>query len=298
MKNKFDILIAIASWEQRFALGTKKNITNAEISEFYCYSNINSPHPKETKENIQQLISEEQLAKNMKHSEFNFDSTIDIWKSLSESITRDRFYRKKVLLDVTTCPREIIWYILFFLRKNECHISFVYYKPGEYPGEWLTKDTRRPRFIIKHSGISEFNRPTGLFILTGFDPNRTQQLINFYEPKFILLGVQETNDLDKNSKNEALHQELIKNYKNHIEVFSLNCYDEDKSLPLILEKIEKHLSEYNFIMTSLGPKISAITIYKVFLKHPEIALSYARSHEYNINYSQGIGSSCEGGLTY
>lgn len=45
----------------------------------------------------------------------------------------------------------------------------------------------------------------------------------------------------------------------------------------------------NFILTSLGPKLSAISAYQCYLEHPEIALSYLPCKEYNVDYCHGIG---------
>ena len=53
-----------------------------------------------------------------------------------------------------------------------------------------------------------------------------------------------------------------------------------------------------FSVSSLGPKLSAISVYKTFLKHPEIALTYIPCREYNENYCEGIGDSYESEMQF
>jgi hypothetical protein len=53
-----------------------------------------------------------------------------------------------------------------------------------------------------------------------------------------------------------------------------------------------------FVVSSLGPKLSAISVYKTFLKHPEIALTYIPCREYNENYCEGIGDSYESEMQF
>ena len=50
------------------------------------------------------------------------------------------------------------------------------------------------------------------------------------------------------------------------------------------------------IMSSLGPKPSAVALYKVCRKIPQVALVYAPSKEFNKEYSYGIGRKIVGKL--
>src|SRR6185295_6914632 len=211
-KKNYDILIATTSWEQRFLLGVEKNLVLHDIDFCLLFSNESNPHLTETNLNIDTFKSKKIFEK-YRLIDIDFGSTLNIWQKLSSELNQKEFESKKVLIDITTTPREIIWYTIYFLKESKCEISYIYHKPQKYTSDWLTKDPRKPRFIIKHSGISEFGKPTGLFILTGFDHNRTEQLINFYEPKLILLGVQKKNILDTDNRNAFLHENLIKQFK-------------------------------------------------------------------------------------
>ena len=49
-------------------------------------------------------------------------------------------------------------------------------------------------------------------------------------------------------------------------------------------------------MSSLGPKPSAIALYRLKKKYPQTSLAYTPSNEFNRDYSYGIGEKCTGQL--
>jgi len=51
---------------------------------------------------------------------------------------------------------------------------------------WLSRDPGKPRFVFKMSGLTKLGQPTALVILTGFDVQRTEQLIRFFEQPSLL----------------------------------------------------------------------------------------------------------------
>ncbi len=55
-------------------------------------------------------------------------------------------------------------------------------------------------------------------------------------------------------------------------------------------------SAYNVIMSSLGPKLTAITLYKLHRENEARGLVYAPSNEFSLEYSSGIGPCFEGTL--
>lgn len=278
-------IIAVLGWEERFIEGLKKNLDSFNSHTLYLI--IFNEYESYSSENLlkAQDICDEKKVK-LEKLELSYQKPVDSWRKLESLITNELTNIGKIILDISTMPRETIWGLLFFLQKNEIETHFIYHKPRNY-GEWLCKEPDRPRLLYKHSGIAEFGRRTALMILTGYDYDRTNQLVRFYEPALTILGLQKGNQFDNQNRNvEELHRNECNG--SEIKSFEIDFYNGDFGLSVLNEEIIKLKNDYNVIVASLGPKISSISIYRLFLKHPEIALTYVPTKQYNESYSIGI----------
>lgn len=277
-------LITVLGWEDRFRLGVeinfKKEIYNQLIIViFKDYFNM-----KGMKES---LIYLEKLAKqkgvDLKRIELVYNKSVENWKTL------DRFFSNNqnlsnVTLNITTIPRETIWTFLFFLKKNNQNIDYVYFKPKEYTKGWLTKNHKNPRLLFKHSGVFELNKQLALFIITGFDKLRLRQLIEFYEPDKIVLFCQNGEQYGNHLRNNGFSNSI----NISIEQVEIDSYSVTDATKTIKEKIKSN-SDFNIILSSQGPKISSLSTYLCYLEYKDqIALSYVPAREFNGDYSTGI----------
>lgn len=291
---KLDAVITFASWEDRFYLGLEKDLrvySTKEINMYY-YKEYAS-RTEDNRNKVQKLCLKKKI--NLKATEIASKTPADTWRVYENRINAKEWAAKNVLVDISTMPRDSIWSIFFFLEKAGAKINYIYYKPQHYNKDWLSRDPEKPRLIFKHSGVAKLGYQTGLVIVTGFDPDRTLQLINFFEPKLILLGIQTGSQFESNKLNLKAHKSILIGQHN-IETFKVDAYSKDHGQRVIERVVNKYLDEYNIIMSSLGPKPSAVALYKVCKKYPEIALAYAPSREFNIDYSHGIGRKIEGVL--
>ncbi len=93
------------------------------------------------------------------------------------------------------------------------------------------------------------------------------------------------------NKKEDLINEIRANFLievDKVERFNLDSYNQTNSFELIAAKVNDNLEDYNIIFSSLGPKTSAIPIYKVNRLYPQTALCYLPCKEFNKDYSKGI----------
>lgn len=135
-----------------------------------------------------------------------------------------------------------------------------------------------------------------MLILTGFDAERTDQLIRFFEPEITLLGFQIGEQYSNAKLNLVRHEQCLDRWKalTNIRTFSLDAYSNDNGFKNIEPWIKKHIPDSNIVMSSLGPKPSAVARYHICKKYPPIALAYVPSKDYNLNYSYGLGSTITG----
>jgi len=283
---KTDILISFVSWEDRYIMSLSKDLETytPTIVILFKYDNILTTEWKT--ENIEKSCKSqpkpEVIILNPNNPKEKWEKILSVFSFINE--------KQNIVINVTTMPREIIWDILFNCKKSKANCLIIYYKPEKYSNDWISRDPDYPRLLYKMSGIATLNRPTILIVTCGFDILRLDNLISSFEPKSLIIFIQEGNDpRNKTVINECTNAYGRKYGKENI--IRYNAYNVENTYELISKLIDerKLLDHYNIILGSLGAKISAIALFKIWLKYPQVALSYIRSKEYNRNYSSGIG---------
>lgn len=279
-------LISFASWEDRFYLGFEKNINSDQFGEvilFYFDSYAERTEPNRTKT---VGICQKKQIYILSHS--IEDDPAAAWKAIVEVI-KNSVFKNNILIDISTMPREVIW-ILFDLMHEfhpKVEINYVYFTPEEYNKAWLSRDPGRPRMVYKLSGINKFDSSTLLIILTGYDVHRVRQLIDFFEPEKTILGIQ-TGDQHGNKEIKELYYQQYGNNKDLYTLIDIDSYTENRGFQELENSIIEHIDNYNIVMTSLGPKLAAVSLYKLHKKYPDTGLAYAPSRDFNPDYSKGL----------
>lgn len=291
---KIDSIVAVAGWEERFVLGFRKTLeehapSNVMVIAFEEYLDVTAENRSQVKQ-----LSE---AANAVYTELRVrrEAPASVWEEVTSVLSSEEWSKKSVLVDITTMPREVIWLFFGGLEDAGSTISYVYYRPGEYASEWVTRDTERPRLVYQNSGVSEFGRDTCLVVLSGFDVDRVAQMIQFFEPAAILIGLQTGTQFENQRKNIERHRLQLAGFK-QIKYFDIDAYSSDHGFASIENVTTEEREKYNIVAASLGPKLSAIALYQLHGKYPTLALAYAPSRQFNAGYSKGIGEPVIGHL--
>lgn len=290
-----DTIITVASWEERFRLGLeniKQSLTPKRVIIFYYYEY--EQWSKENREAISKVCSSDNCS--VIESRLYFNNSVKTWKTIASSIQDNVINGELVTLDISTMPREAIWIISDCLRRKKCDVQYIYNKPMSYAEDWLSRDPERPRFVFRLSGISRLDAPTTLLVITGFDSERTKQLVRYYEPRNLIIGLQSGEQYENLKKNREEHIKAFHRNK-EIRWFDVDGYD----LQATIRAVEFNLQDSkknrnNIILSSLGPKISALALYKYHMDHENTALAYAPSKEFNKEYSKGLSETLCGYL--
>lgn len=281
------ILISFASWEPRFIMGVTHLIKEGGIEK--CVIVYSTEYATRTAPNRDELIK---VAKEhnvvLKEIPIELETSIASWKQLAQELPQHFTSDIDVLFDISTAPREPLWYVLHILDALGCNVQWIYHHPGSYTKDWLSRNSQSPRLILKRSGIALPGKKTCIIALAGFDHERLAQLIERYEPIKCFVGRQTGNQLDNPSRNTGFNEAFIN--QKEIEVFDFDCYDaSNEAVQTLLKRLPIDIWEkYNVIGAALGPKPSAITMFKLTQIHPEMGLVYIPSGEYNPEYSSGI----------
>jgi len=282
MQNK--ILITVLGWEERFSASNEIILEKSTISKIIliCFQDyVSMSGMKENHKATLDLAKKNNIE--LKEIKLVYGDSVSNW-SIFETFFVSA--QEEYLLNITTIPRETIWTLFFFLKKSSNIISYFYFKPLKYSDTWLTRNHKNPRLLFKHSGLIDLDKKLALFIISGFDPARLEQIIAFYEPHKIILFAQvgeQFENIKRNCNSE------ITNLNGDIEILSIDSYDIKSATQLLEDKYLDLKDEFNIVIDSQGPKVSSLSVYDVYLKSEgSIALAYVPVKDFHPEYSSGI----------
>ncbi len=292
---KIDAIVGVAGWEERFRLGIQRDLEIHRPSDVVIFAF--TEYLKATEQHRAEI---ERLAKGMgtRYVEVQLPwGPVEVWNAIRDSFAAPEWVGRATLVDISTMPREVIYWAFSFLHSVEADIQYVYYRPDRYAPEWVSRDTDRPRLVYQHSGISEFGKETCLLLVSGFDTDRAAQLMQFFEPREVLVGVQLGEQFDNQAKNAGRIEQRL-HRRSDVKMFQLDAYSPDHGLAAIADALKEKIGKYNVVAASLGPKPSAVALYRLHCSHRDIALAYAPSRQLNLDYSSGIGEAVTGFLDF
>ena len=287
------VLVAFASWEDRFVEGVLRDLSEVRCSQvLVCYF---SDYCERT-EHARSEVRRECHKQNLDHREVKLDTGTphENLRLLDEAVM-DLEDSLPVVVDISTMPREIIWHVFWLCEHREGPLHYRYYSPINYSADWLSRDPGRPRLVHKLSGIASPQFKTVLLLAVGYDSQRVSQLIKFFEPSKLLLGLQSDSPFPDNEPIMARYVDDLRGGE-RFETFSVDAFQIDHGYGTFEEKLQEVVSQSNVILGSLGPKLSAVALYRIRQRWPQIALVYAPANEFNMEYSRGIGSLFKGTL--
>ncbi len=291
---RVDALITMASWEDRFLLGTERLIASRCPAHVIMYY-FGEPYASWTIQSRRAVRQKcEQAGIGFDELQLDVDDPAKNWGSIAEKTTKCVAHGSAVLVDLSTMPREMIWWTFWLCDLQGAIVHYVYHRPEAY-GEWLSRDPQCPRLVYRMSGLANLGRRTALVILAGYDVERCQQLINFFEPSVTRIGLQQNSVDPMNSDQMAQHREGFPD-STSVSFFDTNAYGADHGESAITSAIADVCQTHNVILSSLGPKLSAVALYRMQRGDPALALAYAPSKEFNEDYSRGIGEGLDGYL--
>jgi len=287
------LLITFASWEDRSKTGFDCNSKNCRVSRALVF--YFDAYAERSSRNIS-VVRAICMKKNIDYLsvELNIDEPARNWHNVLYSIESHIGNCQNILIDISTMPRDIIWYILWLVEQKSIPTSYVYYSPQRY-GRWLSRDPRSPRLVYKLSGTALPSAKTALLITAGFDLQRVRRLINWFEPKKLMIGIQTATQFERNRTAMVEYRQMLQK-ESDCDIFELDAFGEDRGMAAIERQLQNIESSYNIIMSSLGPKLTAITLYKIRRNRDNIGLVYTPSKQYNKNYSHGTGHRYHGAV--
>jgi hypothetical protein len=277
------ILIAPAGWEDRYYDGVVCDMDEFKPFRLIIpYSLQYRDRTAPIREKLRCIASTYDVA--YEEYEHDYGDSAKLYWSLYNAHFKNIDETSAVRFNATTSPRDVIWYSLHFLSFDRALTEFSYFRPKIYPDSYLSRDAKAPRLIIKRSGIAYPDRPTCILALAGYDNERLRQLERRYEPKTMLFGIQTGEQLD--NKNRKISDDRLQ--REGRRSFEFDGYDVSlQAVEYLIQQLSELTEPHNIIAASLGPKPSALTLFRLTQKMPEVGLAYIPAADYSSRYSEG-----------
>jgi hypothetical protein len=287
------LLVTFASWEERFLEGFKRDIDAwRPANAMMYYLDEFAEMSKANREKVAEVCNTRNIE--LTPRLLRVKEPAENWKKLRDNMTAEAGAGLNVVVDCSTMPREFIWTIFWLLDLVKARTQYVYHRAVDY-GEWLSRDPQRPRLVYKLSGIAKLSARTVLAVVAGYDVDRIQQLVRFYEPEHTIIARQMHDPAGAASgRLEKIKQRF--EAASNVQWLEVDAFGPDHGQAVIVEQVKPYLDSHNIIMSSLGPKVSAVALYRIQRDHRQVGLAYAPSRDFNKEYSSGIGDAIKGTL--
>jgi|GEM_PF-4616931 len=290
MNNDKSVYFCSASWETRFLESAKRIIPQTRPSRILCYwFRDYAERTQENRNEFMKLFKDydiEMIPLDLYISD-SFSSSHEgaLWRCIHEAIEDFVTSEGSFHFDITTIPREALWITLDLLKEKNIP-GIIYYSQANSHGAWCSSNPNIPHIVPKLGGVAEFDRPTKLIILSGYDVERCDSLIMHYEPEATAIFLQEGYNEDF-EKNQEPHKKRFSREQN-VELLKMNSYSSDWGYSTISKFAKSFGENANLLLASVGPKTSSVALYLLQQEMPNTMLVYSSARDYNMHYSEEI----------
>jgi hypothetical protein len=192
-------------------------------------------------------------------------------------------------LDCTTFNREALLTTLLLLRSLypalQCR---VLYTSPENHGKWLSSGFRSIRNVMGLAGTQRSSRPTVLVILSGFEPHRTEKVIEEHEPAVVLLGVGDPPTAPEFLERNRSEQKLVL-ARQDVQEFRFSALDMAQCVTHVSDVLRPYIETHNVVIAPMSTKFSTVATLLVTERYPDVQVTYCLPGEYNVHdYSAGV----------
>ena len=196
--------------------------------------------------------------------------------------------KPKVTLDTTTFNREALIVSLAILRDTypQAKIRLIYVSPAQH-GEWLSRGFHEVRSVVGFPGIQLANRQTVLAVLSGFEPDRVNKIIEEHEPSVVFLGIGSPPTNEEFLNRNLLEQREL-SLRSDVVNFQFPANNVGDCLASLELELGPQVTSSNLVLAPMSTKLSTIAAYLFAELHTEVQLAYCLPGEYNTDsYSSG-----------
>lgn len=283
MTDTYDLFICSTSFDDR-CISIPNLVNNKDLSNvLICHFENNYDCANKNYDKILKIFEN----KNPKPILLRKHDPLHNYDLLHSSFSKIDFTRiPSILIDISTFTREILLIFIRFLihyYKINISVTICYSPSADYP-DWLSRGVKQIRSILGFSGDYSPLKKDFLIVLVGFEWERSQVVIDNYEPSKLYIGKADLSDSiseELGAINDKHYTKLIQ--RNSLaEAFEFSCIDIRKTKYIISDIAQKYQDDFNIIVAPMSNKISTLGVAYAALENPNIQICYASTNQYNI----------------
>ena len=288
-----EVFICSASFESR-CMALPLRLVDVPFQHVLVCANVNFPKvlQKETKQLLNAFDSRAQLVR--------LNTTDPIFTADNLRLAIETVREARILIDITTFTHESLLILLRILKLLSIpSVDLLYTTADDYSvgdsddRKWLSKGIGEIGSVLGYPGHALPSRKLHLIIMTGFEAERAERLIQEYEPSQISLGLGDKDDSirpEHYRANELFHARLVEKYTNVLQ-FAFSLSDSVKARDALRLQATK-VSGHNTLIAPMNTKISTVGAALFGMEDNTIQLCYATAHQYNEKGYSSPGQEC------
>lgn len=292
----YNLVLFCGSFEERcLALSTMINLTGVEVAVLLTRgSDITGGYANMMEGRLlTSLLGADQIPRLIRVYP---DAPILTWHAVTELLQPFR-ERGRVLIDITTMPRELMGIVIAVIGKSAVfsgRVQFAYVPAKEYDEDhpwdkvWLSSGVKDIRVVLGYEGLSEPGG-THLILLNGFELERANALLSRLEPTSVSISVtdQSGSTHPKFAQVQLSVAGEIARYlaqsPSTVQIFPKSCSQTYESLLEHIRTLEA-TGIKNFCIAPLNTKPSSLAAFLLATLRREIQVIYAEPQIYNTGH--------------
>lgn len=229
-----------------------------------------------------------EMTKNYEIIDISIKQPVEVIQNLKEKIEKHNldFRNFKTIVDITSFPKSTLFMLLKELVESNASGYLFYIEPIDYelPISLGVKDIRTLPFF---GDDYDPKRQKLLIEILGFEGHRAYAIWEVFDPHKTIAFIGVPSSLNQKWKN-------ISEYENELLLSRPNVEKREISFASIeeatntLEKIYDEIgSKYNIIVSSLGTKLSAVSLFYFANCHKNVFITFSRPEKHTEHYSYG-----------
>lgn len=285
----FDLFICDSSFESRCLEVANKLDVNQFKKIIICHFEDNYKEANDNLQKLKKLFPDSYVIVELTKDNplINYDRLYDELNKLGYSST---------LFDISTFTREMFLILIQLFRQktfSDKKLTLCYNPSDRYSSIpktklnelWLSKGVSNIRSVLGYAGDFSPIKRIMLIVLIGFEAERSQILIENFEPSLLYIGKapkpNSAND-DLAEINEFNFNKILNMNPNAIP-FEFSCLDIASTIETLSKIIKKHKDSYNIVISPMSNKLSTLAVASTVFKYPDTQICYASTNLYNID---------------
>jgi len=292
-----DVFLCCASFEAR-SMSVPRALAHLRIADSIVFANTESAESVASFEYLATL-----LGPRGRHVQLALSDPLRCADALYGAVLHTvSSHGRHYLVDITTFTHELLLVLMRVLQlvlsdKDRVHLVYTTaaeYSVGDEPGsKWLTKGIGEIRSVLGFPGMMLPARKLHLVVLSGFEGERAERVIDQFEPDRISVGVgapESSITSDHYQINQALQSRLAAKYP-AVELFTFSPSDAFQTQQAVLRQAGR-FPNHNVAVAAMNTKVSTVGAALAALGDDSIQLCYATAHQYNVANYSSPGEDC------